>query len=241
LVAQFQHFVDLLILPDLIDGLVIDSSGWILSLTVHMSNCPSHMQQARLFQSERLERFTRISLAGFLTTWLLALPLAVAVGWNTSTPPVEALGLVAAGFVFWLPVEYVLHRYLFHWKPSNPALRRFVFIMHGNHHDTPNDPLRNLMPPIVTVPVGVVLWTIAVFLLDPWGIWTFLGFGIGYVIYDLSHYACHQMPMNGRLGQMLKRHHMRHHHIDEAANYAITVPVLDWLFGTRIESLKKVE
>lgn len=204
-----------------------------------MSIGPSHTQQVRLFQSELLERFTQISLSGFLAIWLLVLPLSLWAGWNGETRPIVAAAMMIAGFLVWFPLEYALHRWLFHWKTENPALQRFVFVMHGNHHISPNDPKRNLMPPIVSVPIGAALWAISVWILEPWGIWAFLGFGVGYVTYDLTHYACHQLPMNGRVGQALRRHHMRHHHIDEAANYAITVPFLDWLFGTWIEVTKK--
>ncbi len=206
-----------------------------------MSNGPSHTQPVKLFQNEWLELFTKISLKGFLMVWLLGLPLSVVVGWNGELGPIEAFGLVVAGFLVWLPVEYGLHRHMFHWKSKHAAVQRFVFIMHGNHHVSPNDPLRNLMPPMVSVPIGAALWTMAVFPLGPWGIWAYLGFGIGYVAYDLTHYACHQLPMNGRLGKALKRHHMRHHYVNDAANYAITAPLFDGLFGTQIEDLTKAK
>lgn len=206
-----------------------------------MSNGPSHTQPVKLFQNEWLELFTKISLKGFLLVWLLGLPLSVVVGWTGELGPIEAFGLVVAGFLVWLPVEYGLHRYMFHWKSEHAVVQRFVFIMHGNHHVSPNDPLRNLMPPMVSVPIGAALWTMAVFPLGPWGIWAYLGFGIGYVAYDLTHYACHQLPMNGRLGKALKRHHMRHHYVNDAANYAITAPLFDGLFGTQIEDLTKAK
>lgn len=207
-------------------------------LGTEMSKGPAHTPPIRLFQSEWLERLTKISLSSFLVVWLLGLPLSVLAGSNGDLPLIEAVGLIVAGFFFWLPVEYALHRFLFHWKSKQLLVQRFVFIMHGNHHVSPNDPLRSLMPPIVSVPVGLALRTLSVSL-EPWGIWAFLGFGIGYVTYDLTHYACHQLPMNGRFGKALKRHHMRHHYVDDAANYAVTAPLLDGLIGSKVEGLKK--
>jgi len=98
----------------------------------------------------------------------------------------------------------------------------------------PNDPLRNLMPPIVSLPVAGLVWAALVTLAGPAGNWLFLGWISGYVAYDLVHYACHQWPMKGRLARMLKTHHMRHHHLHEDGNYAITGMMWDRLFRTRI-------
>jgi sterol desaturase/sphingolipid hydroxylase (fatty acid hydroxylase superfamily) len=45
--------------------------------------------------------------------------------------------------------------------------------------------------------------------------------------------------MRGRLGSALKRHHMRHHHIDDSGNYGISSMLWDRVFGTRVRSLKR--
>ena len=198
----------------------------------------SPYQGIRLFQNELLERFTRISLAGFAATWCILLPLVAWTGWGSAPLPVAA-GLCAAGFGSWFIFEYAMHRYLFHWKPRHTMLARSVFIMHGNHHVDANDPMRCLMPPIASIPIALVVWSLFALLIGPSGTWAFLGFMLGYVVYDVTHYACHQWPMKGRFGMVLKRHHMRHHHIDEAGNYAITALVLDRVFRTRITSAKR--
>src|SRR3546814_4613013 len=95
----------------------------------------------------------------------------------------------------WTLTEYALHRFVFHWEPKSAVLRRFVFIMHGNHHAVPNDPLRNLMPPVVSLPVAGLIWVGMLALIGTGGNWLFLGFIGGYAGYDLVHYACHQWPM----------------------------------------------
>ena len=197
---------------------------------------PSH-SRLKLFENRWLEKLTVISAPGFIALWAVGLPLITWRAWSVtgSTFGLAALlSLAAVGLLLWTLTEYALHRFVFHWEPASALLEQFVFVMHGNHHDVPNDPLRNLMPPIVSLPVGGLVWAGLVALAGPAGNGLFLGWMGGYVAYDLVHYACHQWPMKGRLARMLKTHHMRHHHLHEEGNYAITGMMWDRLFQTRI-------
>lgn len=151
-----------------------------------------------------------------------------------------AVPLIIAGVVTWTLTEYALHRFVFHFEPRSPALQQAIFVIHANHHADANDPLRNLMPPIVSIPVGLAIWALSVWALGLEGTWFFLGFMSGYVAYDLVHFACHQFPMKGRIGRMLKTHHMRHHHLKVDGNYAITGMIWDRIFSTRISSASEV-
>lgn len=202
-----------------------------------MANRNSHTQQIRLFRNERLEKLTMVSPRGFCITWSIVLPLVAWAGWGTAMP-LAAIALFSAGIIGWFLFEYVLHRSVFHWNPRSNAFKQFVFVMHGNHHVNPNDRLRNLMPLVVSLPISGIIWMTCVTVLGESGSWAFLGFILAYVAYDLTHYACHHWPMKGRIAAMLKRHHMRHHHLDQVGNYAITAIFLDRLFGTRIAADK---
>ena len=62
--------------------------------------------------------------------------------------------LVAAGLLIWTLTEYWLHRLVFHWEPDHPIGSRLHFIIHGVHHDHPNDRLRLVMPPGRERPAG---------------------------------------------------------------------------------------
>ncbi|WP_235037785.1 MULTISPECIES: sterol desaturase family protein [unclassified Novosphingobium] len=166
------------------------------------------------------------------------LPLIAWTGWGSASP-IEGFGLFAAGMVVWTLFEYAMHRYLFHLESDVAVVRWLVFLIHGNHHDNPNDALRGLMPLPVSVSIGSLVWLSFVALLGPAGTWMLLGFMTGYVLYDAVHFACHQFPMRGRLGKALKRHHMRHHYVDEDSNFAITAIFLDRVFGSRIGTLKR--
>lgn len=197
----------------------------------------SHSQQVRLFRHDWLERLTVISPLGFAVVWCLTLPMIAWVGWGSASSLV-AVALVVAGLGIWTLFEYAMHRYLFHWNPRAPLLEKFVYLMHGNHHAAPNDPLRNLMPPVVSFTIGGAVWLVLVALAGPVGTWIFLGFMTGYVFYDMTHYACHQWAMRGPLAFMLKRHHMRHHYADQDGNFAITALFWDRVFGSSITTLR---
>jgi len=195
-------------------------------------------QRVRLFKSDRLEKLTMISPRTFVLTWALLLPLVVWMGWGSADLS-EALALLASGFVAWTLFEYAMHRYLFHLEREESHVQWFVFLIHGNHHASPNDPLRDLMPLSVSLPVLALVWAGCFALCGSAGTWLFLGFTIGYVIYDTIHYACHQWPMRGKLGAALKRHHMRHHYVDESSNFGISSMLWDRVFGTCLKAIRQ--
>lgn len=190
-------------------------------------------QRVRLFKNERLEQLTLIGPHSFTLIWGLVLPLVAWSGWG-ATDFAHGFGLFVAGFVVWGLCEYALHRYLFHWSVQWPPMKSIVFLIHGNHHTCPNDRMRNLMPAIVSVPVAIGIWFGFRAGLGPAGSWLVLGFLCGYVVYDAIHFACHQASSGGALFMALKRHHLRHHYVNDAGNYAISTIFWDRVFGSKI-------
>ncbi len=194
-------------------------------------------ERTRLFGSPFLESLTVISAPAFIALWAVLLP-AILICALVVAPTLWAPALIVAGLLGWSLTEYALHRFVFHFEARSPLVKRWIFIIHGNHHADSNDPLRNLMPPVVSLPVGGLVWLACVSAIGPAGTWALLGFMSGYVTYDLVHYACHQWPMKSRLARMLKVHHMRHHHLNVRGNYAITGMAWDRLLATRIGSAR---
>ena len=195
------------------------------------SSCPP--SRVRLFRSDRLEKLTVISPRGFAFTWIIVLSLAVFAGWGTASAMVS-IGLVVLGTLIWTLYEYAMHRFVFHLKARSDFFRKIVFLMHGNHHVVPGDADRNLMPPVVSLSILGTFWATFVLLIGAAGSVLFVGFAIGYVIYDSVHYACHQFRMRGPVLRHLQRHHIRHHYAKQDGNYAITAIPWDRVFGTRI-------
>jgi len=58
------------------------------------------------------------------------------------------------------------------------------------------------------------------------------GFLVGYLAYDLIHYATHHFPMRRGYAKYLKRYHMAHHYKTPDARFGVSSPAWDWVFGT---------
>jgi sterol desaturase/sphingolipid hydroxylase (fatty acid hydroxylase superfamily) len=58
------------------------------------------------------------------------------------------------------------------------------------------------------------------------------GFMIGYLVYDLIHYATHHYPIRGGFMKSLKRHHMKHHFKEPNLRFGVSSTVWDHAFGT---------
>lgn len=203
-----------------------------------MIDVSSRPQRMKLFENEKLERLTVISPKGFAVTWLVVLGLALYASWGVCGI-LRSSGLALAGLLVWTLFEYCMHRFIFHFESRTQWGQRLAFVMHGNHHDAPGDPYRNLMPPIVSLAILGAFWCLFLVLLGPPGSVLFLGFGIGYVLYDVVHYACHQYPMKSPVLRQLRRHHIRHHYAKVAGNYAITAIFWDRVFRTDIPAKKR--
>lgn len=193
-------------------------------------------ERIRIFQSPLLERWTLTSPALIAALWIPVIALFFFVA---ASSPLWRLGpglaWACVGLLAFTPLEYAMHRYLFHWRPSSERGRLVVYRMHGVHHQQPNDPLRTLMPPMTTLPLAVVFFALAALLLDrPWLEAAFGGFLIGYLAFDLIHWGCHNTPMPTRLGRALKRYHLRHHFDRRAGNFGVSSPLWDFLLGTRL-------
>ena len=60
----------------------------------------------------------------------------------------------------------------------------------------------------------------------------FAGFIVGYLIYDMMHYATHHFPMRSGYLKYIKRYHMAHHFKAPDALYGVSSPVWDRVFHT---------
>jgi sterol desaturase/sphingolipid hydroxylase (fatty acid hydroxylase superfamily) len=201
----------------------------------------------RLFKSDFLEFFTHISPVTIVALWapvtVFLLVYAVLTAPGPAFPWVVPAG-AAAGVLLWTLAEYFLHRFLFHYRPRTPQEERIFFLFHGVHHAQPQDKTRLVMPFPVSIPLAALFYglfylTLAVLLKAPqWVNPLMAGFIIGYLAYDLTHYATHHFPMRSPIGKYLKRHHMMHHYKDEYTRFGVSSPLWDLVFGTMGEGKK---
>jgi len=139
----------------------------------------------------------------------------------------------AAGILLWSFVEYALHRFLFHWKPRTPGQKLFWFMLHGYHHEFPDDKMRLVAPPLMFFVLGLAVGSVyfLVFGVELWA-QVFAGTAVGYVGYDWIHYYTHHFHPRGGPGKWLRTYHLRHHFQDEGSRYGISSPLCDLLFGS---------
>jgi len=186
----------------------------------------------RMFESDLLDKVSRVHPAVppiiFGPTIVALLVLGLVHGSGVLT-----IAWIAGGYLFWTLTEYWLHRIVFHFEPDHGIGARLHFIIHGVHHDHPNDPMRLVMPPSVSVPLAALfLWVFWVVI----GVPGFLPFGAGflggYLAYDMLHYHVHHHRPRTGLGRTLRELHMRHHFQDHDRGYGVSAPFWDHVFGT---------
>lgn len=201
-------------------------------------------QPIRLFKSDFLEFFTHITPQAVVIIWL---PVAVyfLVRGIITLPGDISIAVVPtgllSGLVLWTLSEYLLHRFFFHYKPKTPTQEKFFYLFHGIHHHQPQCKTRLVMPPVVSIPLALLFYGFFALIFgqllgSPYWIGpVFSGFIIGYLAYDITHYATHHWPMRSGLLKAIKRHHMRHHYKTPNQRFGVSSPLWDYVFGTRGE------
>ena len=185
-----------------------------------------------MFDSPWLDRLTRVHpavpvlLFGPVIVFLLALGIDRAGFWNS-------IGLVLGGYAVWTLTEYWLHRVVFHFEPERGLGARLHWMIHGVHHDHPNDPKRLVMPPSASVPLALLFALVFYVVLGAqWFMPFTAGFLAGYLAYDMIHYHVHHHRPRTRVGRTLRELHMRHHFQDHERGFGVSAPYWDHVFGT---------
>jgi dihydroceramide fatty acyl 2-hydroxylase len=186
----------------------------------------------RVFRSDFLDA---ISYAHPLLPAVLWVPPMLVGLWRGVTGRAGFAGtllLFLGGWLLWTLVEYVLHRFLFHWVGSGDAGRMFHFLAHGYHHEFPDDKLRLVAPPMMSGPIALVLGTFWYFVVGDVWVTALAGTIFGYLCYDYIHYYTHHARPRGGPGKWLRTYHMRHHFEGEPSRFGVSNPLWDFVFGT---------
>lgn len=186
-----------------------------------------------LFQSRFIDFFSRIHPSVPAIIFIPIIVAAIWLGADRGYSAGELALLVLGGLAFWTLLEYWLHRLVFHWEPDNAFGRRMHFVIHGIHHDHPNDRLRLVMPPAASLPLAAIFLGLFVLVLGtPAAYPAFAGLIIGYLAYDYTHYHVHHHTPRTKAGKRLREHHMRHHFQDHSYGYGVSSPFWDIVFRT---------
>ncbi len=199
---------------------------------------PPQQGSPRMFRVDWIEKYlSRVKPWHVLLVWV---PFVAYLLWRAATNPLLSAGALVGAFLggiaFWTLLEYVLHRWVFHWEPSpdSELQQDVMFLIHGVHHDFPHDPDRLVMPPVLSIVLAVVLgypifWIVGPVLFAP----AFAGLVTGYLWYDMTHYAVHHLRQRTEMGNKLRKHHYLHHFKTPDARYGVSTPLWDYVFGTQ--------
>ena len=198
--------------------------------------------QARLFDNPVLEFLTK---GHPLVIWGMYLPVLIGLPIYAYNKLAFSGGKIAllyvGGIFFWTFFEYLAHRYAFHWATENPKARKIVYIMHGNHHHYPRDRQRLFMPPLPSIILAAVIFSVQFALMGDYSFCFFPGFMLGYLLYASMHYAIHAWNPPFKWMKPLWRNHHLHHYKDEEKGFGVSSTLWDHVFGTMFDLKKEKE
>ena len=191
-------------------------------------------ESVRMFENNFLNFFSKIHPYAPLVVYLPIIGY-----WTylcvTDTPLglFAQLGLALAGIFAWTFMEYFIHRFVFHYHPTSKIGKRLLFILHGVHHDYPQDSTRLVFPPALSLPLAVLFYFLFLLIVGPVMVNPlFVGFISAYLFYDMLHYATHHVNVKGKWFKMMKKHHMDHHYRNPNEGYGFTSKIWDYIFQT---------
>ncbi|MDX2002576.1 MAG: sterol desaturase family protein [Chitinophagales bacterium] len=191
-------------------------------------------ESVRMFESDFLNFFSKVHFSVPLFIFVPAIAYCSYLSLTTSgLSLLVQLGLFVGGILVWSIAEYCIHRFVFHYHPKGKLAQRIHFITHGVHHDYPQDSSRLVMPPAVSIPVGIIFYLLFRLIVGPYmALPMFAGFMLGYLVYDMTHYAVHHLNWKNKTFRAIKKHHMDHHYRDPDAGFGFTSKVWDKVFDT---------
>ena len=197
---------------------------------------PDHLAPQRgeliMFEDNRLlERLSRIRPATVLSVFIPAVLISFYLSLSMSVSLLNTVGLFLGGAVFWTLFEYLFHRFVFHFEPKGEFQTHLQFVMHGVHHQYPHDKDRLVMPITVSIPMAALLFGAFWLVLGEMTFGFFSGFMVGYLIYDMMHYALHHAEtFQSAFFNRVRKHHLAHHFRDTRKGFGVSSPLWDVIF-----------
>jgi sterol desaturase/sphingolipid hydroxylase (fatty acid hydroxylase superfamily) len=189
--------------------------------------------QAQLFKNSYLEHLTKTHP---LVIWGMYLPLIIYFPYYAvhkyNVGRWSALFIFLAGMLFWTFFEYIMHRFLYHWVSENSSIQRFIYIVHGNHHEYPRDRERLFMPPVPSIISASILFIIMYEIGGKYVFSFYPGFVLGYLLYGSMHYAIHTWKPPFKWMKPLWRNHHMHHYKSDDKGFGVSTSFWDRVFGT---------
>ena len=188
---------------------------------------------ATLFKNPVLEKLTRTHFATPVIFYLvLAVLILIYALIYTEISFVAILVLYPLGAFSFTFIEYLIHRFIFHFNAKTEKQLELQYHMHGVHHEFPKDKDRLVMPPVLSSIIAVLFFTIFRLTMGDYTYAFFPGFISGYSFYLLIHYAVHAVKPPRNFLKYWWKHHSLHHYKSDHTAYSVSMPLWDHLFGT---------
>jgi len=201
---------------------------------------PKHTGTKRVFNNPILERLSRTHIAVPITLLLtIAGVLLYYAFLFTNLDKVLIPFLFFSGVIFFTLMEYLAHRYLFHMNPNTEWKKKFVYTVHGVHHEFPKDKERLAMPVPASLLLSATFFGLFYLLMDT-KVFGFLpGVMTGYCFYLFVHYIVHAYQPPKNFFKVLWINHSMHHYKDSSQIFGVSSPFWDYVFGTFPKELRK--
>ena len=203
--------------------------------------------QAQLFKNQYIEYLTKTHP---LVIWGLYMPIIVLMLYYSSVmlqlTGAKIIVIFLGGMFFWSFFEYCIHRFVFHFVAESKKVTKIVYLIHGNHHQYPRDKQRLFMPPVPSLILAIVIFSLQylIFNLLKGHVYVFAffaGFLLGYLMYGTMHYAIHAFNPSYKWMKPLWRNHHLHHYKNDHLGFGVSSTLWDHLFGTMFDLKKEKE
>lgn len=194
-----------------------------------MKNYISNSEDSiKIFKNDFLEKFSKVHFAVPILIFIPAILFFIYKAFAADVNFIHFVLFFIIGLIVWTSTEYIMHRFLFHYHPTSEFGKRIHFIFHGVHHDYPRDKLRLVLPPSVSIPLATGFYFLFASFLTPKLLFAFFpGFLLGYLIYDMLHYAMHHFNFKSGIMKKVKQHHMLHHYQDPNKGFGVSTSLWD--------------
>lgn len=194
---------------------------------------PQKYGSANLFRSRVLDLLTRTSPWIILPLDFFMIGLIIFIGIQyLQIELAHSWWFYPLGIFTWSLIEYVIHRFAFHFESKSEGGKRVVYAIHLIHHHYPNDEQRLFQPPLVNILLAVVFLGGGYLILGKNAFIFIPGIINGYILYSFIHYSIHTFKPPFKFLQPLWRHHHLHHHRFHTKAFGVSSPFWDLIFGT---------
>jgi sterol desaturase/sphingolipid hydroxylase (fatty acid hydroxylase superfamily) len=190
-------------------------------------------ESIRMFKSNLMESLSKVHFAVPLFIFVPGILIFIYKAFSAGVSVLNFGLYFIIGLGVWTLTEYIMHRFIFHYHPTSEFGKKIHFIFHGVHHDYPRDKKRLVLPPSVSIPLATLFYFLFKSFLAPQLLFSFFpGFLLGYLIYDMLHYAMHHHNFKSGIMKKIKQHHMLHHYQDPDKGYGVSSSLWDIILRT---------